>query len=309
MNAQSVKNAMYHAKNGMIDLDPIATFVAVAREESFVAAARRTKVPPSTVSRVVARLESELGVRLFQRTSRRVALTEEGRRLLLETAPLVDGLAEAIAAVKDQRAEVEGVVRITAPAYTGATRIARAMAGLAKAHPGIVVELDATNAIRDLVADGFDLGIRVGPVTDADFVARRLWESELGLFASRAFLRTVRRPFTRELLATTPAVVLRRAASWRFVDVRGAIVEVRPNVRFAVNDPRAAVDVARQGLGLVVAPVEAAEGLVRVRSSLGEPAPLVLHLVYPSQRLLPRRVRVTIDWLLSQPEGRAESMR
>ena len=105
---------------------------------------------------------------------------------------------------------------------------------------------------------------------------------------------------TREVLDRTPAVVLRRTASWRFVDRRGDVVEVCPSVRFAVNDPRAAVDAAREALGLVIAPVEAAEGLVRIHPPFGEPAPVVLYLVYPSQRRLPRRVRLTIDWLLER---------
>ncbi|HEY0250181.1 MAG TPA: LysR family transcriptional regulator [Kofleriaceae bacterium] len=274
-------------------LDDLAVFIAVARETSFTRAAKKLDLPSSSVSRAVARLEDDLGISLLRRTSRTVALTHEGRLLLERASGHLEGLAEALDAVTDRETEPAGVVRVTAPAFTGATRVAHALADFAAKHPKVVVELDATNAIRDLVADGYDFGVRVGSNVDADFIVRPLWTSRFSLYATTAVRRSLGKRITREILETTPAVVLRQPITWRF-----AHGEVTPNARFVVNDPRAAIDVARRGLGLVLAPIDAAgSGLVPITSELGEPRAQDLFVVYPTRRLLPLRVRMAIDWL------------
>jgi len=286
-------------------IDDLAVFVAVARHTSFVAASRETGVTTSSVSRAVARLEDALAVRLLQRSSRKVALTEAGRQLLLHAAPHVAGLGEALAVAADRHPEPTGTVRVTAPAYTGSTRIADALARFALAHPRIRIELDATNTIRDLIEDGYDVAIRVGANADPSFVARRIFHGEFGLFATPGFAKRAHRPrepIGREVLERAPCVVSRASARWTFRDASGAVTEVAPCVHFAVNDPRAAVAVAARGVGFVVAPLEAAAAeprLVRVSSPLGEPVPLELYIVYPSRRLLPVRVRLAIDWLVA----------
>jgi DNA-binding transcriptional LysR family regulator len=286
--------------------EDLATFVEVAQHLSFAEASRRARIPASTVSRSVARLEEALGVRLLQRTSRKVALTDEGRQLLLRAAPSIDDLGEALRGVADKRAELHGAIRVTAPAFTGATRVARSLAAFARAHPGITVELDASNAVRDLVEDRFDLALRVGPLADADLVARRLWESGFGLFAGRAFLADAlrgRKTVSRELLEESPAVVTRPSARWRFRRADGEVTEVSPKTRFTVNDPRAAVDVARLGLGFVLAPLDAVPArdrdLVTVSADVGQPEPAQIYAVYPNRRLLPIRVKLALEWLAS----------
>lgn len=304
MTARASKIAIDRADNGTVtDLADVALFVAVAQHESFVTAARRTRTPTSTVSRAVARLEADLGVRLLQRTSRKVALTEDGRQLLLRTGSLVDELQQALVATSDRRAEPQGIVRITAPSFTGATRVATALASFAIEHPKIVIELDASNRVHDLVADGFDLGVRVGPLADADLVARRLWEGAFGLFATRELVERElgkARRATKELLERAPCVLTRRAAMWRFAAAGGAVTEVKPRARFTVNHPLAAVEVARRGVGFVLAPLDAAidaPELVRVATTIGEPEPAQLYAVYPSRRLMPSRVRLVLEWL------------
>jgi DNA-binding transcriptional LysR family regulator len=290
-------------------LDDISVFVAVARQASFVAASRRLGLPTSSVSRAVARLEEALGRLLLRRSSRRVALTDEGAQLLAQAGPLVDGLQEALAATTETEGEPAGLIRVTAPAFTGATRVAAALASFARRHPRVTIELDASNAVRDLVEDGFDLGVRVGPVGGADLVARRLWKGHFGLFATREFLRRAvgkRGVVTREVIEAGPCVVMRSSLVWRFRDAQDRLVEVTPRACFAVNDPRAAVEVARQGVGLVLAPLDAAAvapELVGVAADLGAPEPLDLFLVYPTKRLLSRRVRLAIDWLVDPPGG------
>jgi DNA-binding transcriptional LysR family regulator len=285
-------------------LDDLAVFVSVAQHASFVEASRRLAIPTSSVSRAVARLEEQLGVQLLRRTSRRVGVTDEGRQLLLRVAVHLEGLEEALATAADQHPEPSGVVRVTAPAYTGSTRIAGALAAFALAYPKITIELDATNAIRDLVQDGFDFGIRIGPYLHPDFVARKLWEGRFGLFASKKFIKRVLRGkprVDRETLERESCIVLRTPMKWRFRAKGGDAIEVSPNARFVLNDPRGAVDVARRGVGIVLAPVDAVDAadreLVRLRADFGEPEPMALYVVYPTRRLLPQRVRLAIEWL------------
>jgi len=301
------KTGMARPKSGMMvvlrdALDDLSVFVSVAEHASFSEASRRTALPTSSVSRAVARLEERLGVPLFRRTSRQVSLTVEGRDLFAEAAPHVQGLEAALTAASERRAEPSGIVRVTAPAYTGATRIAAALAEFSATYPQIQLELDASNTRRDLLDEGFDFAIRTGPAVAADFVTRKLWRGYFGLFATPEFAAQALGTQTgvkREMLEKEPCIVLRRTAEWAFVSARGRRVALKPRLRFAVNDPRGAVEVARKGLGFVLAPLDAVAdtGLVRLKTELGEPEPVDLYLVYPTRRLLPQRVRLAIDWL------------
>jgi DNA-binding transcriptional LysR family regulator len=317
MGAQSTKNGTHHPNNGFIPgglLDDLAIFVAVARHGSFIAAAKHTSTPTSTVSRAVARLEERVGSPLLRRTSRKVALTEDGRQLLLRSGPHVDGLGEALAEATDQKSEPQGIIRITAPTFTGATRVTSRLAAFARKYPLITVEVDASNAIRDLVLDGYDLGIRVGPIADGDFVARKLWIGQFGLFATQSVLARLpaseRRParkkgprvVSRTVLEREPCVVMRSSAVWRFRGRLGTTVVVKPRARFVVNDPRAAALAAQAGLGFVVLPLDVgsqADELVPLSCEDMAPEPIELYVLYPTRRLLPQRVRLAIDWLLS----------
>ena len=301
-----------HAKTGTTtqrtgSLDDLSIFVSVARQASFVAASRRLAIPTSSVSRAIARLEDELGVQLLRRTSRNVVLTDEGRQLLGHAASHLDGLEDALALTVDRLPEPSGVVRVTAPAYTGSTRIARSLAAFSLVHPSVTIELDATNVIRDLLQDGFDFGVRVGPHVHPDFVARRLWQGQFGLFAAQAFVKSAlagKPDVTRETLERQPCVALRTSVVWRFRNPTGGLLELLPSVRFTVNDPRATADVARQGVGIALLPLDAvaqnSEGLVRLRTDFGEPEPVDLYVVYPTRRLLPQRVRMAIEWLAKE---------
>jgi LysR family transcriptional regulator AphB len=313
MKGQLPKIGTKHSKNGMIPrrlaaaLDDLSVFVSVAENASFVEASRRMAIPTSSVSRAVTRLEDELGVQLLRRTSRKVIVTDEGRQLLLRASPLLEGLEEALTSAADRQPEPSGVVRVTAPAYTGSTRVSRALAEFAAQHQKISIELDASNGIRDLVRDGFDFGVRIGPIANPDFVARPLWSGRFGLFAARGFVQSVlggQRVVTRETLKTEPCVVLRAAKVWRFCDSAGRETELTPRARFAVNDPRGALEVASQGLGIALLPIELvgenSRSMLRLQTDFGEPEALELYIVYPTRRLLPQRVRMAIDWL-SQP--------
>lgn len=287
--------------SGMIDLADIPLFLAVARHGSFIEASRRTKTPPSTMSRAIARLEEALSVQLFHRTSRRVSLTHAGTRLLDRAGALTEELQTILDDVSARNEQAAGLVRITAPVMSGAGHIARSVMAFAAKHPRITLDLQLSNSIVDLAEAGFDVGFRAGPVTDASLVARRLWELPFTLAASRDLVRRElrgSRVLTRERLSSLPAITTTGAA-WRFRTADGSIEEVPLLERVRVNDPRVAVDAAVRGLGIVRAPVDAVKqrGLVPLSCALGELEPRSMFAVFPSRRLLPKRVRLLIDWV------------
>lgn len=294
---------MVHPMDEMIEAGDLRLFVAVARQSSFVGAARRTGVPTSTVSRAVARLEERLGVRLLHRTSRRVSATDEGARLLARAAPLLDQLRDALEDAAGRDEGPAGRLRVTAPLVTGAERVGRALIAFAAAHPRLTVDLRLTNSVLSLVEEGLDLAFRVGPILEADVVARRLWAIPSALAASPAVVARAlggRRRVDAAALSRAPAVVTHPGRPWRFRGADGTVRELRPDERFAVSDPRVAVEAAQAGLGVVRAPAELiarADGLVPLECTLGEPEGRELFAVYPSRRLVPRRVRDAIAWV------------
>ncbi|APR76425.1 Transcriptional regulator, LysR family protein [Minicystis rosea] len=295
----TIGRGIHHPVFGMIDIGDLPLFVAVARASSFVEAARRTGTPTTTVSRAVARLEEALGVRLFQRTSRHVSLTADGERLLARVGPLAEELGSVLDEVKEGSIGLSGRLRVTAPVLTGSGRVARALASFAAMHPRLEIELHLSNAVVDLVAQGFDLGLRAGPIASSGLFARRLWSVPFALGASRAFVERElggRALVTTEQLTSLPAVTTR--TSVRFRSDTGEISTIRLRPRFRVNDPRVAVDTAARGVGLVCAPREAvlAAGLVELATPLGPPEPRSIYAVFPS-RNLPKRVRAAIDWI------------
>ncbi|WP_437682518.1 LysR family transcriptional regulator [Sorangium sp. So ce131] len=291
--------------SGMISLEDVRLFAAVAHHLSFVEAARRTGVPTSTVSRRVAALEEALGVRLLQRTSRRVGLTGEGARLLERAGPLLDELGSVLDRAADREEEPAGRLRVTAPVMTGAQRIAPALFAFAARHPRLSVELTLTNAVVPLIEEGVDLAFRAGPVHDAELVARRLWSVPYALAASPRFVRQAlkgRARIDRGSLGALPAVLSQPGGAWRLRRRDGSVEEVRPRAQFCVNDPRVAIAAAVEGLGVVCAPAEViaqqGEALVRLAVAGRTVEPRELFAVYPSRRLLSARVRLALDWVI-----------
>jgi DNA-binding transcriptional LysR family regulator len=292
------------------NLDDVRLFLEVARHASFVEASRRTGVPTSTVSRAIARVEAALGVRLLQRTSRRVVVTDDGARLVARAAPLFAELDDVMDGAVDRDPEPSGRLRITAPVVTGASLVAPAMVGFAARYPKVEVDLRLTNAVLSLVDEGIDLGFRAGPIRDAELVARRLMTLPYALAGSPGFVRahlTGAPRVTAAALAELPALVGSPQSPWRLRRRDGSIEEVRPRARFAVNDPRVAVDAARRGLGVVRAPAEliAREGdaLVPIAVAGATLEPGELFIVYPSRQRLPVRVRAAIDWMIRHVEA------
>jgi DNA-binding transcriptional LysR family regulator len=284
------------ALEATVDLNRIAVFARVVEGGSFTAAATALGVRKSSVSRSVAALEAELGIRLLQRTTRRLSLTDAGRDYFERARDALAALDEAQQAVSSLGAEPRGVVRVTAPVDL-AGELAGVTSAFLRAHPAVRVEMFLTARFVDLVKEGFDLAVRAGPLTDSSLLARKLGDSDLGLFASPAYLARVGRPRRLADLARHDCVAYRAggaAVAWRLSGPGGEEeVLIRPRVD---TDEFAFVRtmlLAGFGVGLapltMLAPLADRGELERVLPRYARRSSPV-HVVWPSRRFEPAAV-------------------
>jgi DNA-binding transcriptional LysR family regulator len=281
-----------------MDLNRITVFVRVVEAGSFTAAAAALGLRKSSVSRSVAALEGDFGIRLLQRTTRKLSLTDAGRAYYDRARDALTGLDEAEQAVSSLGAEPRGLVRVTASIEI-AGALATVTTAFLRAHPRVRIETSLTARYVDLVKEGFDLAVRAGPLGDSSLLARKLVEAESGLFASPAYLAAAGRPRRLADLARHECVLYRAgsaAAKWRLSGPRG---EEEVPVRGQIDTDEFAFvrAVVLAGFGIALVPVPMLGALVEkgevervlpqyaVRSS---PA----HLVWPSRRFEPAAVRL-----------------
>lgn len=291
-----------------MDLNDVAAFVRVVDLDGFSAAARALGVPTSTVSRRVARLEEELGVRLMQRTTRRHHLTDAGRIFYERCAHVAEDIADAERAVAEMLAAPRGHLRITAPEDVG-DRGWPVIEGFLGAYPDVTVELHLSQRFVDLVAEGYDVAIRGGELSDNNLVARKLAHAEQVLVASPDYLARRGRPDRVADLANHDCVVFPPWAPRSTWTLRedGATVSVPVKGRISVNHLRVVQRACASGLG-VGRTVRAACAEALADGSLVEVLPGacpeggVLWLVYPSRRHLSPAVRAFVDFVVENWE-------
>ena len=294
-----------------IDLNRASTFVRVVQAASFSAAARALGLPTSSVSRSVAHLEEDLGVRLLQRTTRRLHLTEAGRRYFTRAEAALSEINDATAEVIGMGQEPRGLVRITAPVDLGLLELPAILAKLIGLHPGLELDVTITSRRVDLIEEGIDLAIRGGRLEDSSLTVRKLAPGAPAIFASRSYLERHKRPRTLADVAEHTCIRMRVRDGflpWRFLGPHG-IEEVTPRgplitdemlfVRYAVLEG--------MGLGLLIPDAvrrEVASGqVVRVLPRYSFPDG-GLALVWPGRRLLPARVVLVRDFLARELGGR-----
>ena len=238
-------------------LDGVSTFLAVAETLSFTAAAARLGVTPTAISKAVRALEQRHGVTLFQRTTRRVALTEAGNALLLRLRPAAGEIADALAGLGSYRERPMGTLRITAWSGSGDLIFETLVPRFRRAHPEVTLDVSLNDALVDLVASGYDAGIRVGEAIEKDMVAIRLSpEIRWSVVGSPAYFERAGRPRTPEELVQHETLRYRFFGSraihrWGFrrgrrsfvVDTRGGTI---------VDDRSLLLALACDGLGLAL---------------------------------------------------------
>jgi DNA-binding transcriptional LysR family regulator len=288
--------------SGTISLDSIAVFARVAEDASFRGAATELGIPPSTVSRKVAELESQLGVRLLRRTTRRVALTDAGRAYLSACQAPLGALAEAGRAVRDAGVEARGRLRVTASVTFGERYLGPMLDVYMRDHPRVEVEVLLTDRYVDLVEEGFDVAFRAGGVGDPSLVARALGSGVLRCVASPAYLAGRPTPRKPQDLAEHACVVyppLAPSGRWTFRS-RGRAVHVPARGRLVVHSLPLAFEAACRGMGITRVPEPlahdalAAGELVELLGAF-RPLPSPFLLVYPSGARVTPRLRAFIE--------------
>ena len=286
------------------DLEAWAIFACVVEHRSFSGAAEAIGVSKATVSKAVTRLEAHLGQALFHRTSRRLTLTESGRTLAEHAQRMVAEAQVAEEVAHDAAASPAGLVRVAAPMTFGISHVAPAVADFMAAHPGVQVDLRLSDARIDIVAEGFDIALRIADLPDSSLRARRLAPIAMRVIASPAYLAIHGRP--RHPLELGEHDVFAYAnvpnAVWHFRGPGGEDVAVRPNGRFTTDSGDAMLPLLRAGLGIARLPdfiVDAEIAAGRLEAILSDWAapPVALHLVTPPSALRPARVELLIDFL------------
>ncbi len=279
-----------------MDLNRVSTFARVAEAGSFTAAATSLGVQKSSVSRSVAALEADLGVRLLQRTTRRIRLTDAGRAYYERARDALASLEEAHQAAAALRAEPSGTVRVTATVDM-APELAAVTEAFLRQHPRVRVEVMLTARVVDLVKEGFDLAVRGGVLTDSSLMARRVGDTDFGLFAAPAYLARTGRPRRLADLARHECILYRSeggVATWRLSGPHG---EERVTVRGrAEGDEYGFVrSLAAAGFGIALGPLPTFGPLAR-EGSLERVLPqhalrgAPMHVVWPSRRFEPAAV-------------------
>lgn len=288
-----------------LSLEQLRALDKVVECGSFTKAAELLNTQKSHASRLVSQLEAELGAKLLERTTRRLAVTELGREVHERARGILAAVDETRRVTRDAQAEPRGVLRLTCGVEFGLAAVGAWIDEYLARFPRAAVEAEYTSRVIDLVQEGFDLAIRVGEVQESRLVARRLGQIEYGLFASPAYLRRAGAPASPADLAGHARVVFmvgRRARGWRLRPAHGGEMQhVEPGgSRLHLSNSLAVRDALVRGAGigqlpLLIAAEAAARGdLVRVLPGwAAEPVPL--HAVYPSHRFLAPGVRAFID--------------
>ncbi len=288
----------------MIDLNEMTVFARVVARGSFTAAARELKVPPSTLSRKVAALEKRLGARLLERTTRRLSLTDLGTLYYERCARISAEAEEADASVQALSREPRGTLRISAPPVWGELFLTPVVADYIEQHRGVQVELSLSDRTVDLIAEGFDLALRVTQgLDDSTLVMRRLATSLPLLCASPGYLKAHGAPRSLAELGEHTTLGLGARASestWRFMDARGELLQVPVAPRVRVNSSRMLRDLCLEGLGIAMLPsfialedVKAGR-LVQVLPEV-RTRPREVCLLLPSARQLSAKVRAFLQ--------------
>lgn len=277
----------------------LALFTTVAQQLSFSEAAQRLGIPLSRVSRRIAELEDHLDTKLFERTTRKVRLTEEGRRLL-------DRCQDPIEALQDVAGFSDDVgrhtIRITAPPLAARTTIGPRLLAFAAQNPDVRVDLTTTNTTLDFFRDNIDIAFRLGPLTDSSLVAKRLWYVPYSFCAGAGFIaeRGLDR-LTLDDLRALPAITSRQP--W----VLDNGETLRPTeVAHSIDDLDVVAAAAAQNLGVAMLPTDMVTGhLQPLEIEGGHLMQREMFVVYPSRRLLPERIRRLIDFMAQDKPQKA----
>jgi DNA-binding transcriptional LysR family regulator len=294
------------SRKSMDLLGALGVLVRVVETGSFSAVARERELSQAAVARQISQLEEHFGVRLLHRTTRNLSLTDDGHMLLNLARPVLNGVDELEAALGRQRASPVGLVRVGVT-VTASNFFAQRLPALLAERPGLKVELVTSDRFGDMIDDRLDLAVRVGEVTDASLMVRRLGAVSLVVVAAPSYIERNSQPSIPADLASHTCIVHDVGPSpdvWTFVTSEGS-QQLHVSGGFLANDFSAVRVAARSGYGIAVLPLLAvlddlrSGELVCVLNEFPTQS-IPLSLVYPSRRHLAPRTRLVLDFILEQ---------
>jgi DNA-binding transcriptional LysR family regulator len=285
------------------DLEGWAIFAAVAEHRSFSGAADGIGLSKATVSKAITRLEADIGQSLFHRTSRRLALTEAGKPLAEHAARILAEARAAEEAARDAASRPTGRVRLATPMSFGISNVAPLLATFLAAHPGVEIDLHCSDARIDIVAEGFDVALRIGDLPDSSLRARRLCTIATHLVAAPAYLAEHGTPAHPSDLAHHCILGYSNVLGpWRFQHDDGSDIAIKPRGPLTANSGEALLPTLTAGLGVarlpgfIIGPYLASGAVVELLPEWA-PDPIGLHILTPPSPLRPARVEALIAYL------------
>lgn len=290
------------------DFEAMAIFAKVVELRSFAAAAQDLVLSKATVSKAIGRLEERLGTRLFNRTSRRLALTDAGQRLSERAARLLAAGEEAETEALAQSVVPRGLVRFAVPMTFGVKMIAPLLPAFLAQYPEVAIDLHLSDATVDLVGEGFDLALRIARLPDSSLIARRLCAMPRYTVAAPSYLKRHGRPTHPMHLAEHKCfgyAYLSTAGVWTYSNAAGEQASVRPAGQLRVNNGEAVLPAVIAGLGIADLPEfiigdAIASGAVEVILKGWKQVEGAVHLVMPPGGPRPARIEVLTEFLVRE---------
>lgn len=284
----------------------LRAFVQVAQDNSFTQAALRLRLTKSAVSKMISQLEAELGVRLINRTTRQVSLTAPGADYLESARRILSDLAEADQSVRSQHFSLSGRMRISVPVGLTTRYLSGVLPRFLERHPDLQLDIDLNDRLVDLVAEGYDLALRVGRLSDSTLVARRIGTVPMIAAASPSYIQLHGMPIDPNGLGEHSCISTAQvpaARQWSFVNAEGDRQTARVQSRLIANNGEVVRQAMIDGLGISVLPAfyiadDLAKGRLKAVMPEWSQEPIAIQAVYPPTRRPSAKVRAFIDFLV-----------
>ena len=287
----------------------MAAFVRVVEARGFSAAAPALGLTPSAVSKLVTRLETRLGVRLLQRTTRALHLTAEGELFFDSARRIVGEIEQLENRLSDGRGTPHGLLRVTTSLAFTTHQLAPVVSEFLARYPRIQLELLPTDRVIDMIEEGVDIAVRIGRLGDTSFMARKIGEDKRLICASPSYLAKYGTPRTPQELVRHQCIVSRELIHlnrWAFRSSGGEVQEIDVTGPLAVSEGEAQLQLALQGVGIVrltrltVAQAIREGKLISLFETQSADSGVPIHAVYPHRRHLPPKVPAFVDFLIEK---------
>ena len=286
----------------MTNLGDLEVFTRVVSSGSMSAAGRALGFSPAVISKRIKRLEDRLGTRLFQRTTRQISLTEAGQGFYDRVLGIMAGIEEAEAFASGRSGQPQGTLRITAPTSFGRMHVAPHLARFIEAHPDLILNIVLSDEFTDIVAEGFDLAIRIGELSDSTLVARKLVPVRRILCAAPKYIARYGMPDTIDDLGDHICLRQHNHDIWKLESEAGSM-SYKPQGRLITNSSEVVREAVLSGAGIALRSTwdvgsDLKSGkLVQVLPAWEGSRNLFVSALYPSRQFLPAKVRLFIDYL------------